>query len=639
MLRTSASATLFALSLVATGCKSETPAPKPGTTVEEDPQKKVVLVPEVAKAAVTAHPAAADVFAPEPEVNYAAELEPLLDLVPKAQGHFIAVRDPAAALRLFDALVGVATPTVLTRLSERDPDIGEARVVLEEIAKLRDALIAAKVDLDKGMLFLEEEEALIYGLASEDPSAIKVALKAVGVEDDDLPPTCVAPPAMPGFAACGDDEAALKALAPGKHGATLSAGFKDALPGFDVARANAFLQLSGESDVLMAVATPPGRMHVVMGLGDVAKEVDKYVEAGKPEALGLLAPGAGFVWGRLKMSGFEKELAGAPAPAQNVIGTLTGEMFAGGTPDAAGALLVGVNDPFPASGLVGLASLQADMLKSQLPEGSVVEVAPVEAGKKTVSTFHVQFALDEMGKAATEALGVSPDAYAFSAGKYAGAVVAAKEKAVQNVASYEGGAPQLEGVPGNLAKALRAGEVGFAAYIPLDAMQSASVRKVFAEAMASTPGMDVPDPALVEAAYDVISPLSSIAYWMTHPAKERVMHLSIDAFADASTDEGKDALEALGKIVAGSDAKTTYAELAKRYPSSSRSLRYKVRADEVEGGVGSAALSASFLLGGAAGIMIPAFTKYIERAKASEAEISAAARELEAARQALEASP
>ncbi len=642
MLRTSASATLLALSLVAPGCNADSPAPKAGTKVEPaklDPEQKVVLLPEVAKAAALANPAGSRVLPPEPAVNYAAELEPLLDLVPSADGHFIAVRDPDAALRLFDAMVGVATPTVLTRLSKRDPDIGEARVVLEEVAKLRDALLAAKVDLDKGMVFLEEQEALVYGLASDDPSAIKVALAAVGVKDGDLPPTCVAPPAMPGFAACGDDEAALKALTPGKHGAALASGFESALPGFDVARGNAFLKLSSESDVRMALATPPGRMHVVMGFGEVAKELDKYVEAGQPDALGLLAPGAAFVWGRVKMSGFEQELAGAPAPAQNVIGTLTGEMFAGGTPDAAGALLLGVNDPFPASGLVGLASLQADTLEAQLPEGSVVEVVPVEAGKTTVSTFHVRFALDEAGKAAAELLGVSPDSYAFSAGKYAGAVVAAKPDAVERVAGYDGSAPQLEGVPGNLAKSLLAGEVAFATYIPLDALQSASVRKVFADAMGSTQGLDAPDPELVEAAYDMVSPLSSFAFWMTHPAKERVLHVSIDAFADATTDEGKDALEALGKVVAGSDPKATYGALAAKYPTSPRTLRYKVRANEVEGGVGPAALSASFLLGGVAGVSIPAFTKYIDRARAAQEELSAAAAGVEAAREALEESP
>ncbi|MCR9166291.1 MAG: hypothetical protein ACE37F_00025 [Nannocystaceae bacterium] len=550
-------------------------------------------------------------------VEYAAALEPLLDLVPGEDDHFIALRDADALLRLFDAFVGVATPSVLERFSD-DADVKEARVVLEEVAKLRDALIAAKVDLDKGVLFLEGPGAIVYGVASDDPSAIKVAMKAVGVKDDDLPPTCVAPAAMPGYAACGEDEAVLKALTPGKHGAAYAAAYGERLTGFDLDRGNAFFRLEGPSGpVVGAVATPPGRLHLAVSLADVGQELGKYVEAGVPQSLGLLSPGAAFVWTKVQLSAFEQQIQSAPGPVQNVAATLTGEVVAGGIRQSAGGVLVGVDDPFPASGLVSLASLQTDMIKSQLPENSEVKVEGVEAGGTTTQALHVTFGLDAAGKTMVDTLKLEPSAWGFSAGKYAGFVIGGTDDAVKAVASYEPKAAPLSGVPENLAAAMRSGDVALAVYLPFDALQAATIRSTLMDAIASAPGPKLADPKIIEAAYDAASPLSSLSMWLTHPANERVLHLSIESFGDATTPEGKDALEALGKVIAGADPKATYAALAAEHASSPRAHRYRVRAGDIEGGVGPAAMSASFLLGAVAGISVPAFTKYIDRSRAA----------------------
>jgi len=573
----------------------------------------------------------------EPRVEYAAALEPLLDLVPGSDDHFIALRDPAALLRLFDAFVGTAAPTVLERFSEQ-ADVGEALVVLEEISKLRDALIEAKVDMDKGVVFLEGPGVLVYGTSSDDPSAIKVALKAVGVKDTDLPPTCVAPPAMPGFAACGEDEAVLKALTPGKHGATFVAAYKDRLTGFDVEQGNALFRLEGpKGAVLAAVSTPPGRMHAVVSLADVAEELGKYLVAAKPDALGMLTPGAAFIWGKVSLAAFAEQIDQAPGPVKNVTETLTGEMLVGGVQGTAGAVLVGVTDPFPASGLVSLAALQADMLQSQLPPGSTVKVEPVEVGGSTTQALHVKFAIDEAGQKMVDALKLEPSAYGFSAGQYAGAVLGASQEAVKTVSSYKPEAASMDGVPGNLAAALRSGETAVAFYLPFDALQASVVRETLQAAVASTPGADFADPKIISAAYDAVSPLSSVAMWLTHPQKERVLHVSVESFADATTDEGKAALAALGKVIAGSDSAETYGALASAYPSSSRALRYKVRAGEIEGGVGPVAMSASFLLGLVASITVPAFMKYIDRSREAAEEatktVEAARAETDAARE------
>ena len=612
----------FAVALTTSACKSPEPtASAKGEAAEtaDGTEPMVVAKPvlmEAAKGMVPESP----VTGVEPRVEYAAALEPLLDLVPGENDYYIALRDPAALLRLFDAFVGTAAPSVLKRFEDQ-ANVDDALVVLEEVSKLRDALIEAKVDMDKGVVFLEGPGALVYGTASDDPSAIKVALKAVGVKDTDLPPSCVAPTAMPGFAACGDDEALLKALTPGKHGASFAAAFKERLTGFDVEQGNALFRLEGpKGPVLAAVSTPPGRMHVVVSLADVAEELGKYLVAAKPDALGMLTPGAAFIWGKVSLAAFAEQIAQAPGPVKNVTETLTGEMLIGGVQGTAGAVLVGVNDPFPASGLVSLAALQADTLQAELPPGSTVKVEPVDVGGSTTQALHVKFAIDEAGQKMVDALKLEPSAYGFSAGQYAGAVIGASEEAVKTVASYKPKAASMAGVPGNLAAALRSGETAVAFYLPFDALQASVVRETLQAAVASAPGADFADPKLISAAYDAVSPLSSVAMWLTHPQKERVLHISVESFADATTDEGKAALAALGKIIAGADSAATYGALASAYPSSPRALRYKVRAGEIEGGIGPVAMSASFLLGLVAGVTVPAFLKYIDRSRAAAEE-------------------
>jgi len=626
---------VLALALAATACKSgESTEAQPEAAEPAKPEAPASPTPSAESPAEAAKPSPT-LSNPEPTVTYAAALEPLLDLVPGEEDHFIVLRDADALLKLFDAFVGTATPTVLQRFSDK-PDVAEARVVLEEVAKLRDALIEAKVDLDKGMVFLEGPGALVYATASDDPSAVKVALKAVGVEDSDLPPTCVAPPAMPGFAACGDDETTLKALTPGKHGASFRAAFAEQLAGFDIERGNAFFRLEGPGGaVLGAVATPPGRMHVVVALGEVAQELSKYLTAAKPDSMGMLSPGAAFVWTHVALDAFEEQIGQAPGPVQNVAGTLTGEVLVGGVRGSAGAVLVGVDDPFPASGLVSLAALQSDMIQSQLPEGSTVAVEPVEVGGTTTQALHVTLKADAESQKIFDALKLEPSAWGFSAGKYAGAVFGAKDDAVKAVAAYEASAGTPEGIPSNLASALASGDAALAVYLPFDALQASSVRGTLQQAIAAAPGAEIADPKVIAAAYDALSPLSSFAVWLTHPKDHRVLHVSVESFGDASSVEGKDALEALGKVVAGADAAETYGALAARYSSSPRALRYQVRAGELDT-VGSSAMSASFLLGTVAGITVPAFVKYIERSKAAAEELSAAQRAVVEAGEALE---
>lgn len=554
---------------------------------------------------------------------YPAELTPLLDLVPNEGDHFVVMRDPAAVLRLFDELFGVVGPSVLAKEGATQ-EVLDAKAGLEAVGKLRDALIAAKVDLDKGVVFLEESDTFLYATASDDPSAINAALRAVAVDDIEFPP-CVEVAAMPGFAACGPDDAVAKALKPGKHGAAFRAEFEAALTGFDLEHGNLLFRVGGPGgSVLGAVATPPGRVHVVVGLSAVAKELGKYLVAKKPAGLGMVAPGASFLWMQLSMDAFADAIAQSPIPIANVTDSLTGELLVGGVEGSVVAGFAGVSDPFPASGLVSLAGLQSDAIAEQLPPGSTVAVKPVELSSGSTPALQVEVAMDEANAALADSLGVSPKAFGFSAGSYAGVLVGGDAPAVKAVAEYEPGTALPSGLPGNLAHALASGDVAFAFYAPVDAMQEASIRASLGSALAAASTSEGVDTQIVDIVYDLLSPFSSLSMWFSHPNDHRVLHVSIESFGDGVTAEGKAALDTLAKVVGGGDAAKEYAALASAYPSSPRASRYALRAGTKAEGGGRVAMSSATMFGIVAGITVPAFTKYVERARAASEELSAA---------------
>lgn len=606
---------LAASLMVSTSCK-EAPTPTRDAAKSERPTSikdieptKAYVSKDLADVAVNAFPSAAD--AP---VNYSAPIEPLMDLVPSKDGHFVLIRDPTALLGVFDAALQTTAPAMVKRISEgKGARFDELRAVLEGVASFRDALLEVKIDLSKGMLLLEDEQAIIYATGNDDPSALKVALKAAGVDTKSLPPSCVAPPAMPGFAACGEVEAVLLGLTPGKHGKALRTEFEGALKGFDVLRGNAFIRLDASGKPMLAsIATPPGEAHLVVGLRDVAPELGKYLEAGRPDALGLLQPEAAFVWGRVAMGAFEEELKSAPGPAQNVAGTLTGEFFMGGLRDARALVgLLGVNDPTIASGVVALASLQKEALQAELPPESLVEVQPIEVGDETVQSLHIKVGLDEAQTKQLESAGVQPEAYGFAAGKYGGVLLGAGADAVKQVAAYKGGTLDSSTPPAGLRRALSKGDAAFAAYLPFDPLQSASVRNLLQQAMLEQD----PELARIAPGFDFFSPFSALSFWLTHPADARVLHISVQSFAETSTEEGKAALEALAKVLEGGDAAQIYGALAAAYPDSPRVHRYRVRATKEDAELDPAALSSAFIMGMFAGVTIPAFMDYVDMSR------------------------
>jgi hypothetical protein len=107
---------------------------------------------------------------------------------------------------------------------------------------------------------------------------------------------------------------------------------------------------------------------------------------------------------------------------------------------------------------------------------------------------------------------------------------------------------------------------------------------------ASDRGGTPPD-ALANGILSLLAPLSSVSLWMTHPEKERVLHVELGAFADGDSDEDKAARGAVTKVTGGADRNEVYSALASEYGDE----KYKARAGDSPNALGSAVTGAFFL--------------------------------------------
>lgn len=575
------------LAVAPLGCRKEeekaTPsdsgsADEPAKGEPADPAKAGDPVPE--KKPIVEAPADPSGFG-DPAVSYPAALDDLLGLVPDGESTFVVVRDPSALMSLFGTFVADQVKGLAPLAKVAEPEVGAK---LEEsaaiYAKLGAELAKGVIDLDKGVVVIDTADAVIYG--ANDPNALPNLLRALGAEK--VPNSCAALAAAPGYAVCGDDEAKVKALAPGKKAAELRTALGAALPGFDLERGNFVGRFVEDKQVHFAVATPPGSVHAAIGLADVMGEQAEILGVGKPTALGLADPGSAFAWAKLDPSKLEPALQAMGPPMNTVGATFGGEIYFGGvTGGVPMAFLLGVSDPSPAAGLVSLASLALDQVPKELPDGTKVDVkvTTVQAGSKDVQTLHGKLSGSKNVEKLAE-LGVLAEGYAFSAGKFAGAVVGSNDAAVKTIAQFEGSGPSqalLERLPPALARVLNEGTATWAVHLPLDGLQSPQMQSQLTEGIAMLPerersGLE-PD-AFSNALLSMVAPLSSVSAWMTHPENARVLHVSVEGFADDSTAKGKAAREAVAKVTVGEDRKATYAALAQQFDDP----RFKARTGE-----------------------------------------------------------
>jgi hypothetical protein len=553
----------------------------------------------------------------DPAVSYPAALDDLLNLVPADETTFMVMRDPNAVVSLFGTLVADQVKGLAPLAKTADPEVGGK---LEEsaaiYAKLGAELAKGVINLDKGIVIVKNAEAVIYG--ANDPHALPNLLRALGAED--VPDNCMAIAAAPGYAACGEDEAKLKAIAPGKKAGELRAGLVAALPGFDIERGNFVGQFTEDKPIRFAVATPPGSVHAAIGVGELMGEQGEMLGTGKPTALGLTEPGSAFLWAKLDTAAMKPMFDGMGPPVNTVGATFAGEVYVGGLQGGVPlAVLLGVTDPYPVAGLVSLASAMLDQVPKELPDGTKVDVKldKMQAGGKEVAVLRGKLSGSKQVDKLAE-MGVSAEAFAFAAGKFAAVAVGANEGVVKAIAEFEGGSPSqglLERLPPAMARALDDGGATWAFYLPLDGLQAPQLKTQVAEGVAMLPERErgglAPD-AFANAVLSVVAPLSSVSAWMTHPENARVVHFTIEGFADDTTDKGKAAREAVAKVTAGADRKATYSALASEYPDP----RFKARSGDDPTALRSA-ISGAFMLGMLAAFAMPSFGGYAEDSRAA----------------------
>lgn len=605
-----------ALSVACSSKESETDAPPASPAATAD--------------ARASSPAQTDASTPPPSlkvrqpdaVSYAVPLDAALNSVPAGVRSYLVVRDPEKIRALFsNAVTLLRDPlrTIAAQIEERDPE-GDAKAELEtflkDFAAFDGALSASGVDLSKGLLVYEADQQTVVVLAAERPEPVAGLARALGGTDA---VKCTATGRV-GWVACSGDDAP-SGYVPGNAAQALRKELQMALPGVALERGNVLGRLDADGQpVAVTLETAPGLVHASASLQPIATVLGQFAAAGRADALELLAPGSGFLWARMDAEALKAQVADAPLPVRNVVGTLTGEAFFGLLESpAAAALLLGVSDPGPAAGLVSMASLQLDQIPKTLPGGGRIDatIDPVEVAGSKIQTLHVK--LEGSPEAATiqKALGLSPEAFLFAAGGYASATWGSDAEVVETLATVARPGPSqavLDGLPVPLARALAEERVAFVFHASLDGMHAPATLRAFERMLAQVPSdpQNPIEPAVAQRVFSLLGALSSASLWLETP-KTPVIHLATRSFGD-DTEAGKAATKAMRQVLAGADPEATYGPLADRHASTSLlGPALAVRAGRRPDG----ALVSVAAVGIAAAVAIPAFLEYIERSKSA----------------------
>lgn len=530
--------------------------------------------------------------------KYPKDLDPLLDLVPADADNFVIVRDVGA---LVDTGMGYYQATkasfdsLATEIEKSDPgDAADLKEGLAKLGEIEKALADSGIDLSAGLVVAkssskEDSNVIIYGAAKAD--ALPTMLTTLGESDPKIK-DCTAIASAAGYSVCAKTAAA--SYVPGSKAADLRKKLESELPGVDLDRANIVAHFVDDdgSNVPVVVETGQGMAHISVGAPQTREEIAKFMGTSKAAGLGLIGPGQPFIWGQVSAKALAEAGTDVPPAGQGVFKTVTGEVLMGGLAGSNGfAILAGLSDPAPASGLIALASMGLGEIPRDLPNGMKLD-AKVETVHGT-QALRLNFDLGDKGKFLTD-VGYTSEIMGFAAGKYGAVTFGTSEDVVDTVKGYAGTAPSkemLDALPAPLAKAIEAEEPVMAMHIPFDAMQSDSTAAMFGTiADAVPPGeMGTVDPKTAFKAFsDSMAPLSGASLWVSHVAEGPVFHVVVQGFADAGTEEGKAALEAIKAVAGGADRKATYAPLAAKYASSPRASSYKARAGELGDPIASA---------------------------------------------------
>jgi hypothetical protein len=599
-------------------CKKDEEAPPPTATA---PSSSSDPAPPVSPATPTSPTVAVTPNGP----SYAAKLEDVLALVPKGATTWAIVRDPGALLRgaawVLDAERKSLEAFVAAAEAAGQPALPELRTFLAKYGPLV-AQLAGDLQLDRGVAVagVHGEPVLVFAATASD--ALVKALTTAGLE---LPAdllTCRSLPEPAGIVACAADAKALDGLVLGAASAERLAQLEAKLPGVDLQRANIIAVVDGEKideGVALTVETTPGHLQIGIQVRGAPAELRNALVKGSPTAFGAVAPGSTFMWFRLDPSLLATRMATVPAPFDAVVKTFTGEfLFTSVTDPFAFVVLLGVTDPQPFRGAMALTMLGLGGDKVPLPDGTSIEVKLENVATEGGTVQAVRASLGDRPELAQFApYGVKSEAFSFATDQWMALALGTDATVVPKLAKVSGTGPSAEllaSLPEGLARALSAGEVMFAWHLPLDGLQSPSLRASTAAAVAALPkGTDPMEATVVTELLDLLAPLSTASAWLTWNELGPQVQLAVRGFSDPTTEEGKAAQVALADVDGGNDASARYGALADRFADSPRALSYRMRAGRVAGAEGGA-LAAVALVGMLAAIAIPAAVKYSERA-------------------------
>lgn len=558
--------------------------------------------------------------------SYPAGLDALLDLVPADVSSYMIVRDPGAFVHGATWLVEAERAPIdgfMGLVSRKDPKADRG----EQVRKFLDnygafvAALTGGVQLERGAVVYQHDDAGVVLFHATDPDALKKALAVIGIESKaEFQCKAVAEPS--GVVACSELPAAITGFASGKAASKRREELAKAIPGTDLERAN-LIGIAGDAEkVVWTVESMPGRLELGVQFAGVPAEARRFAAAGPASALEAVSPGATFVWGRVDMAALEPMIASVPSPFQNVVKSLTGEYLIGATEDPiALVVLAGATDPAPFRGAMAMMMLGMGEGKKELPDGGTLEVKleNVDVGGSPTQVVHATAAGRPEIAQMTD-LGMQPEAFAFAGGRWIAATLGADAKIVDKIAGLAGAGPSdalLATLPPGLAGSLRDGKTAFAIHLALDGLHTAATRQAFDRAFAAMPKTgDAPNAEDLRHFMGLLAPISSMSVWMTWNEIGPQAHLALQGFSDPSTDAGKAAQAALLEVGKGGDPAAVYGALATKFADAPRAASYRVRAGETANSMMSS-MSSVMLVGILAAVAIPAFTKYIERSKAA----------------------
>ncbi len=554
-----------------------------------------------------------------------------LDLVPADARTFVVMRDPASLVVMLQAATQgsiEAMRLVEKAIEEAGGDEGDGVDRFER--RLADvAELGSKVQ--PGVVvatFGEHQTAVrIEGLSEVEVRKLLVEVLALA-EPGDLA-SCVSD----GEATllCAKDEATAKRMKPGQQGAKLEQELASGLPGTAVGSANMLARINnGEEWPSMAVAVTTAEAEVRVDLSSTdLGAAAPFVAPRVPTRLANATATSGFIWASADVSGAKRAMGDLPPMVAGALGAFDGEVSLAAASEAL-LIRVGLADETMVDGLIALGAAQKDMVLQSLPPdapvGVAIELKKVEVAGTEEEVLRMVVTPRELppGMNLPPQLAGGVQIAAATVGGELRIVASQVDAPLGKLLDAETGSIASDaavGAPASLRKALAAGEVFAVAHLDVDALPLGMDNARANAGLVKMPGMPFDPAKAFEGAARVVAPFSGFTVWGTEHEGQVVTHYSVQLIGDPRTPGGK---AALGALAAGIDAdrKATWAARDEWPGGSTYALRAAVRRGEI--GDGTVAAVAVAMTGIVAAVAIPAFTKYMRKAKASEARLEIA---------------